>query len=214
MTTQGVLHRLRGCAAGSSIVELAFALPLLLMAGLGLSEMAALSIAQSRVNQIAISVADNASRAKQSVVGASPQVREYDVNETFKAADLQFPGMDLPQNGRVILSSLETNAAGGQWIHWQRCHGNADLGGSAYGAQGLGATGTAFPGMGPADNRVAAEANAAIMFAEVKFRYRPLFFHYFIDDQVITKAAAMYVRDDRDLTQIYNPAPAAVVKAC
>lgn len=214
MTTQGVLHRLRRCAAGSSIVELAFALPLLLMAGLGLSEMAALSIAQSRVNQIAISVADNASRAKQSVVGASPQVREYDVNETFKAADLQFPAMELQLNGRVVLSSLETNAAGGQWIHWQRCHGNAELGSSDYGQEGLGVTGTGFPGMGPADNRVAAEENAAIMFAEVKYRYRPLFFHYFIDDQIISKAAAMYVRDDRDLTQIYNPAPAVTVKTC
>lgn len=61
---------------------------------------------------------------------------------------------------------------------------------------------------------MAAEENAAIMFAEVKYRYRPLFFHYFIDDQIISKAAAMYVRDDRDLTQIYNPAPAVTVKTC
>jgi len=205
---------LQKCANGSSIVELAFALPVLMLAGLGLSEMAALSIAQARVNQIAISVADNASRAKQSVVYGSPQVREYDVNETFKAADLQFPTMELPLYGRVILSSLETNGTGGQWIHWQRCHGNSGLGGSDYGHEGLGETGSSFPGMGPASQRVTAETSAAIMFAEVKYRYRPLFFHYFIDDQTITKAAAMYVRDDRDLTQIYNPAPAVTVNTC
>jgi hypothetical protein len=200
--------------SGTSILELAFAMPVLMTMGLGLSELASLSIAQSRVNQIAIGLADNASRAKQSVVNNAPRMREFDVNETFTAAQLQFPGMDLLADGRVVLSSLETNSSGGQWIHWQRCFGHGFSGGSAYGPQGTGATGTAFQGMGTATNRVAAESGAAIMFAEVKYRYRPLFFNFFLGDQVITKTAAMYVRDDRDLTQIYNPAPTATVQSC
>lgn len=199
---------------GTSVVELAFALPILMLMGLGLSELAAYAIAQTRINQVAISVADNASRAKQSTMFGSPQMREFDVNETFRAAQLQFPGVNLQQDGRIVLSSLETNATGGQWIHWQRCFGNAALGGSAYGPQGTGATGADFPGMGPASERITAEANAAIMFAEVTFTYRPLFFNYFMGNQTIRKSAAMYVRDDRDLSQLYNPEPVATVAGC
>lgn len=199
---------------GTSVVELAFALPILMLMGLGLSELAAYAIAQTRINQVAISVADNASRAKQSTMFGSPQMREFDVNETFRAAQLQFPGVNLQQDGRIVLSSLETNSDGGQWIHWQRCFGNAALGGSQYGPQGTGATGAGFPGMGPASERITAEANAAIMFAEVTFTYRPLFFNYFMGNQTIRKSAAMYVRDDRDLSQLYNPEPAATVASC
>lgn len=203
----------RDCG-GTSVLELAFALPILMMMGLGLSELAAFAIAQTRINQVAISVADNASRAKQSTMFGSPQMREYDVNETFRAARLQFPGLNMEQDGRIVLSSLETNASGGQWIHWQRCFGNAALGGSRYGVQGTGATGTGFPGMGPASGRITAEANAAIMFAEVTFTYRPLFFNYFMGNRTIRKSAAMYVRDDRDLARLYNPDPAASVSRC
>lgn len=207
-------RRLAGDRGGTSVVELAFAMPILMLMGFGLSELAAFAIAQTRINQVAISVADNASRAKQSTMFGSPQMREFDVNETFRAAWLQFPAMDMERDGRIVLSSLETNATGGQWIHWQRCFGNAALGGSRYGPQGTGASGSSFPGMGPASGRVTAEANAAIMFAEVTYTYRPLFFNYFMGNQTIHKAAAMYVRDDRDLSQLYNPDPAASVASC
>lgn len=209
-----LVGRLARDCGGSSVIELAFAMPIVMMMGLGLSELAAFAIAQTRINQVAISVADNASRAKQSVRFGSPQMREFDVNETFEAAQLQFPGMDLASDGRVVLSSLETNATGGQWIHWQRCFGNSSLGGSQYGPQGTGASGNGFPGMGPPSSRITTETNAAIMFAEVTYRYRPLFFDYFMGTQTIRKSAAMYVRDDRDLTQLYNPDPAAPVSSC
>lgn len=207
-------RRLARDCGGTSVIELAFALPILMTLGLGLSELAAFAIAQTRINQVAISVADNASRAKQSIVFGSPQMREYDVNETFRAARLQFPGLDLERDGHIVLSSLETNDTGGQWIHWQRCFGNAALGGSQYGPEDTGKTGSGFPGMGPAAARIVAEPNAAIMFAEVTLTYRPMFLNYFMGNQTIRKSAAMYVRDDRDLTQLYNPDPAAPVSNC
>jgi hypothetical protein len=182
--------------------------------GLGGIELANYSIVHMRVSQIAISLADNASRSKEQIVGGVPQLREYDINEAFRAAALQSGPLDINTKGRLILSSLETNGSGGQYIHWQRCFGGAMKYKSSYGKQGDGATGTAVKGMGPKGKQVKAEAGYAIMFAEVVFDYDPLIFDRFLSKEPIRKIAAMYVRDDRDLSKVYNPAPAATINSC
>src|SRR3546814_13154337 len=48
---------------------------------------------------------------------------------------------DFRTHGRIILSSLERNDDGGQWIHWQRCYGDLDVE-SSYGEAGDGEEGT------------------------------------------------------------------------
>lgn len=198
---------------GLAFIEFAYSLPFMMALGLGGIEVANYSITHMRVSQLAITLADNASRAKQEIVSGVPRMREYDVNESFQASALQSGTMDIVENGTLILSSLETNSSNGQWIHWQRCFGNGGFS-SSYGKQGDGASGTSFPGMGPAGRRVTAESGFAVMFAEVVYDYDPLIFDRLIPDTPIRKFAAMYVRDDRDLTQIYNPSPAAPVRSC
>lgn len=203
---------------GMAMVEFAYVAPILLLLGMGGAELTSYALAQMRVSQLAISLADNASRAKQFVTGAAPRFREHDVREVFQAAQLQSGEMDIAANGRIVLSSLERNAEGGQWIHWQRCYGSKTAYTPQYGTQGTGATGLAFPGMGPATNRVTAEQNFAIMYVEVAYEYRPLVLSSIVPAQTIRKNAAMYVRDDRDLTgdttrdvrfgNVFNPAPA------
>ncbi len=201
------------CTRGAIIIEFAMLIPLLALAGLGGIELANFAITNMRVNQIAVSLADNASRAKQATIGGAPRFREFDVNQVFTAAALQGEGLNIEERGRLILSSLQVNGAGGQWIQWQRCDGELDVD-SSYGVQGDGASGTGFVGMGPADDLVIADEDAAIMFAEVVYEYRPVFFGGVVEAQQIHKFAAMYVRDDRDLTQIYNPSPASPVLGC
>ncbi|MFD2782280.1 hypothetical protein ACFS32_15650 [Novosphingobium pokkalii] len=142
-----LLRRLARETSAVTVIELGVSLPFLMVIALGSMEMVNLGILHVRLNQLAISVADNASRAKQSVVGGAPMFREYDVNQVFTGAALSVDDLDFPTNGRVILSSLETNSSGGQWIHWQRCWGNNTYV-SRYGVQGTGATGTSFAGMG------------------------------------------------------------------
>ncbi len=206
--------RLRADNRAVSAGELGIIAPVLTLMGLGSIELANMVMCYMRINQVAITVADNASRAKQATATSGATMREYDVNDTLAQVDLLYPGLQVYNHGRVIMSSLERNTEGGQWIHWQRCLGTYTTGVSRYGTEGTGTTGTSLTGMGPAGNQVSADANSAIMFVEVFYQYQPLFFNVGGAPPTIYRAAAMYVRDDRDLTQIYNPTPTATVNTC
>lgn len=215
MRARRLLGRLLGDASGVALVEFAYSLPFMTILGLGGVEVANYSIAHMRVSQIAVSLADNASRAKEEIVSGVPHMREYDVNEAFQAAEVQSGNLDIQANGRMILSSLETNSSNGQWVHWQRCFGSKTGYKSSYGKQDDGKTGTSFKGMGPTGRVLKADSGYAIMFVEVVYEYQPLLFGRFIPTDPIRKTAAMYVRDDRDLINgLYNPSPAAPVNSC
>lgn len=141
------------------MIEMAFCIPLLVLVGFAGIELANLTMAHTRVSQIGLSAADNASRIAFGSNLSLPRVREIDINEVFTGVEEQARGMNFQANGRIILSSLERNPDGGQWIKWQRCYGNLDID-SAYGPQGTGATGTGFAGMGATGREVAASIPA------------------------------------------------------
>lgn len=210
-----LLSLLRPDTSAVSAVELALVLPFLMGLALAGTEVVALAILNVKLNQLAITVADNASRAKQAQVNGAARFRETDANEVFRAAALQAEDLDIPNRGRVILSSLETNGATptpGQTIKWQRCWGKKTWA-SRYGPQGTGATGTAFKGMGYTSTKMTADVGTAIMFVEVAYDYKPFFLGSILSPKLIRKEAALYVRDDRDLTQIF-PSPPAVAATC
>jgi len=218
-----LLARLLRDRRAVSAVEFALISPVMITMGLGGVELANMAIAYMRISQVAITIADNASRAKQASSSSGAVMREFDVGEAFNQVSLQYPGLDLFGRGRVVLSSLEYNAATtGQYIHWQRCRGSYTAGISKYGVQGTGAS-ASFAGMGPTGNVLAADSGSAIMFVEVYYQYRPIFFTIGSGGApTIYRQAAMYVRDDRDLTGgpgtsnagIANPSPAATVYTC
>lgn len=199
-----------------SAVEFAMCAPLLMTVGLGSIELANMTLTYTRVSQVAIQVADSTSRAKQATGTNGAMMREYDVNDALSQVDLVYPGLKVFTQGRVIISSLEQNSGGGQWIYWQRCKGAYTTGISKYGTQGTGSTGNSFAGMGPTGTVVTADPQSAIMFVEVYYQYQPIFFNIggAATSPTIYRAAAMYVRDDRDLSQLYNPSPAATVNSC
>ena len=205
--------RLSRDCRGTALIEFAYLLPVFTVIGFSGVELANFAVANLQVNQVAISLADNVSRAKQASASGAPRLREYDIQDSFIAATRQGGALDLQANGRMVISSLEVNATGGQWVHWQRCSGNKAYS-PQYGVQGDGQTGNGFPGMGPANRRLVADADSAIMFVEVAYDYQPLLTTLFTKPVEIRKIAAMYVRDDRDLTQVYNPSPAVTVAAC
>jgi len=219
-----ILRRVLADRNAVSAVEFALLAPVMTTMGLGAIELANMAMVYTRVSQVAIQVADNTSRAKQSTGSSGSIMRDYDVDEALAQVDLVYPGLQFYTNGRVIVSSLEQNLSGGQWIHWQRCRGSYTTGVSKYGTQGTGSTGTSFAGMGPTGNVLTADSNAAIMFVEVYYRYQPIFFNIAgsTSAPVIYRQAAMYVRDDRDLTGgagannsgIVNLSPAATSYSC
>jgi hypothetical protein len=213
-----MVNKLRGCESGVVIIEFAYVLPFFVVLSFTGIEVSSLAMSNMRVSQIAMTVADNMSRIAESVPLTAPELREVDINDTLLGARIQ-GGASLPlfENGRVIVSSLQQNSAGRQTIKWQRCKGLLNVV-SAYGVQGATQPNppdlTGFQGMGAGATRVQAEVNSAIIFVEVTYTYRPLVAASLIGPRVIKKEAAFYVRDDRNLDQIFNPAPTSTPSTC
>lgn len=211
--TANVARRLRVDTSGVAMIEFAYALPLLLVLGGYGIEMSNMTIVNQKVSQSALALADNMSRVGAQSALSQVQIRESDINDSFAGLIRQTSTLNLTSNGRVILSSLETNASGGQTIHWQRCIGTKNVT-SLYGPQGTGATGTAFPGMGTAAARITAPPGAAVMFVEITYDYPALFGTMFMSARTIRYEASFVVRDDRDLVGpaggdgVYNPGTA------
>ena len=199
---------LSGDTSGLAMIEFAFCAPLLLGMGMLGTDTAYLVITHMQVSQIAMQVADNASRVGEQDVLTARKVFERDIAETLIGAEKLGQNLDLYDNARVIISSLQRNAQGGQWIAWQRCRGAVQHA-SSYGVEGNGATGTSFPGMGVPGRYITASQGTAVMFVEVAFDYEPITPITVFENRRIVYTAAFNVRDNRDLTRLYAGGPVA-----
>jgi hypothetical protein len=211
-------NRLAGDREGVGFVEFAVATPVVLLLGLAGMELANLAVTHLRLSQAAMHIADNASRIGTRDALAAQRIFESDINDLFVGVNIQAGSqMDLYENGRVILSSLEQNAGGGQWIHWQRCMGKKNFV-SNYGPEGTGATGTAFAGMGETGNEVTAPPGSAVMYVEIAYTYTPIVntpvSDRFVTNRELKTSAAFIVRNPRDLTGIFQTPTAAPVASC
>jgi hypothetical protein len=140
-------------------------------------------------------------------------VHERDINDVMTGAAHYAGGLDIATHGRIILSSLERNAQGGQWIHWQRCFGHK-VHPSSYGRAGDGLSGTALHGMGAAGDLITASAGDAVMFVEVAYDYQSISPFSVLDGREIVYTGSYVVRDPRDLSGIYQNSPAVAVASC
>lgn len=202
---------LRDCTSGVAMVEFAFSAPIVLSLGLMGTETANFTITHMQISQIAMQVADNTSRVGEQDVLVARKVYENDINEALVGAEKLGDRFAVFENGRIIVSSLQMNADGGQWIAWQRCRGAKNFV-SEYGTQGTGASGTSFNGMG--SPRIRASAGTAVMFVEVSYTYQPITPIDFFGPTEIEYTAAFNIRDSRDLTQLYQTNPASPVARC
>lgn len=209
----GLRRRITDCTSGVALVEFALTAPIILTMGLLGAETAYFTVTHLRISQVAMQIADNASRIGETDMLVARRVFERDVNDVFLGGEKYGEPFGLYQRGRVILSSLQRNAQGGQTIRWQRCRG-AKTFNSSYGVEGVGATGTTFPGMGEASNRIQASQGTAVMFVEIAYDYKPLTPFSGFGSRQIRYTAAFNIRDERDLTQLYNTNPAGPVASC
>jgi hypothetical protein len=201
-------RRLARNCSGLAMVEFAFTAPLILGMGMLGTETAYFVITHMQISQIAMQVADNTSRVGEQDVLVARKVFERDVNESLVGAEKMGENFGLFRQGRVIISSLQRNAQGGQWIAWQRCRG-AKVHNSSFGVQGVGATGTGFTGMGVPGRQITASAGTAVMFVEIAYDYDSVTPFELFDGRTITYTAAFNIRDNRDLTQLYAGGPVA-----
>ncbi len=208
--------RLKADVRGLALTEFAFAMPVIFSIGMYGIEVSNLALTNLRVSQVALTLADNASRVGVRSSLSVQQLRESDINDVLEGARLQGENLELAQKGRVTVSSLQVNSDSGQWIFWQRCLGLRSGTGydSSYGVEGDGATGTAFTGMGEVGSQVTAPPNSAVIFVEINYDYEPVVGDWLIGDRKVQYVASFIVRDPRDLTQIYNPNPAATPSTC
>lgn len=197
------MTRLFADRRGAALMEMAFALPLLLILVMGGAELTNQIIVRKQMSQIAIMVADNASRMGDDVVLGAKPVSEREINDVLLGAEIESAKLKLGDHGRVILSSLEQNESGGQWIHWQRCYGRKTNVHPAY-SEGTGRTGTAFEGIRAGSTVLRAARGDAIMFVEIAYDYQPIVPIAFRGNGVseIRATAAMNVRDKRDLSGV------------
>lgn len=209
MSALPLLRALARSRSGAAVTEFALSLPLLLTAGLWGVETANQAVMQMRVSQIAVLIADNASRVGENSLLGETRIYESDINDVFFGADIQGgTRFQLYEHGRVILSSLEVvpGTEDQQYIHWQRCKGKK-VHPSSYGEEGDG-KGNHIEGMGPPGEEIQAIDDEAVMFVEVVFEYQPLVGKLFAGVDQLSATATFNVRENRDLSQIYQRDPA------
>ncbi len=208
MTGPALWRRLAASRSGVAATEFAIVLPFLLGVGLMGLEVANRAIVQMQVSQLASQIADNASRIGDTATLQNRRIYESDLNDLFRGAQIQGGGrIDLFEHGRVIISSLEVvpDTDDQQYIHWQRCLGLKNHV-SSYGLEGDGLNG-GLPGMGPAGEEVLAFPDEAVIFVEVAYDYESAVGETFGFSDEVTATASFTVRDDRDLTKIYQRDP-------
>lgn len=207
---RGVCRRLLGDDSGLALTEFALSLPILLGLGLIGLETANLAIANLKVSNIAMLTADSAARVRDSI-------DEADVNEIFTGARSAGGALNITQNGRIILSSIEPNSAGtggastGQWIRWQRCIGTKNVS-SSYGAQGKGQNDNSLQSVTSGGSQISAQAGTAILVAEVNYTYQPLISNSIFGPRTITYVSAFNVRQRTD--QALKNAASITARTC
>lgn len=188
---------LRRCTSGIALTEFAMSLPVLLTLGLFGLETANFAMAHLRVSNIAMITADNAARVRDAI-------DEADVIDLLTGSKLTGEGLEFAENGRIVLSSIERNAAGnGQWIRWQRCDGRRTFN-SAYGGEGTGQYNNNLQYVGPASSPISASAGTAVMVVEVSYIYQPIIPNSFLSNREIRYESAFNVRQRTNQTLSNN----------
>ena len=183
---------LRRDRSGVAAIEFALALVFLLPIALTGIEIANLAVVTLRLNQLAMMVADNVARYRGSI-------DEAQVDEVMTGVAFAGRGIDFGEQGRVIVSTVESNGLTGTqtgyMITWQRCFGAKNVI-SSYGLEGAGKSdNTLKAGMGPLTNKVRPVDNSALIFAELCYTYKPIVGMGFMAPKELTSLQSFTVRD-------------------
>jgi Flp pilus assembly protein TadG len=190
---RSLLRRRIADRRGAAMLEFAIALPVCLIGLLGGSDVAWYIVTWQQVAILAATTADNASRIGEDTTAAPVVITESLINDLLEGSILQQNSLNIANRGKIIVSSLEENANGQQWIHWQRC-----IGGLNYGSTEGDPNSTSIAGMG--NPPMTAPAGGALMYVEIAYDYKPIFsnFWYGSNNRIVEKVA-FRAREQRTL---------------
>ncbi len=209
MSPRTPIIRLRQDRRGMAMVEFALSLPFVVLVTMSAVELTNFTTTKMRVSQLALQVADNASRIGTGTVLSNKTISEKQINDLLTGANLQAGRLGLLANGRIIISSLQPASTSTKYVvKWQRCKG-AKAFTSTYPAAS-----TTERNISGNPFKVTPPSDGAIMFVEISYNYQPLIGTHFQPWSEIREIAAMTVRDNRDYAGgtngIYNTEGAPV----
>lgn len=210
-----LLRQLAHDRSGLALTEFAFSLPILLSLMVGGAELSNYAVTQSTISQLAVQVADNATRIGTKDVSQVYYVSESQVNDILEGAALHAADLDIygtheengqdVGNGMVVISNVAEMATKTpdnktQYeITWQRCRGAADYA-PQYGTFGEPSGTGIVGGIGPTGQKATPPSrDTDLLFVEIYYRYQPIFVNRrairgYSD---IRATASMLVRDNR-----------------
>lgn len=194
-----LLRQLRADQSGLALVELALAAPFLILLTLGGAELANLAITHARISSITSMTADGIARVRD-------RIDENDVNDAIIGAKLAAGALNLTSNGRIIISTVEDNAAttsptDDQVITWQRCKGTKN---DVPAADTIGAEGAVLTtAIGETGRQIRATPGNPIIVVQIFYNYQPLLTRQFFSRGPIKYTSAFSVRD-RTLQTLQN----------
>jgi len=183
---------------GLALVEFAYAAPILILLTFGGAELANVAITHTRISGITSTVADGIARVRD-------RIDEVDVNDVITGAKLSGSSLNLTTRGRIVISTVEDNAATtsnttDQIITWQRCKGLKNVATSdTIGAQGAVLT----TGIGPTGRQISATPGNPVIIVEIFHDYQPIMTDMIETPATIKYRSAFSVRD-RTLQTLQN----------
>jgi len=194
----GLLRRLWANQSGLALIEFAYALPFLILLTFGGTELANVAITHARISAITSMVADGVARVRD-------RIDENDINDIITGAKFAADSLDLTNRGRIIISTVEDNAATttpitDQVITWQRCKGIK----SVATAQTIGTEGQVLTsGIGTAGSQISATPGNPVVIVQIFYDYRPIMSNIFFGPITIRYSSAFSVRD-RTIQSLQN----------
>lgn len=178
--------------SGVAMVEFTLSLLFLLPIALTGIETANLAVTTLRLNQLAMMASDNVARYRGGI-------DEAQVDEVMTGLAFAGRAINFGEQGRVIVSTVEPNGQtgtqAGYKITWQRCFGAKNVV-SSYGLEGAGTTDSSLAtGIGPPGNKVRPVDNSALIFAELRYTYKPLVGSAFMPTREMASLQSFTVRD-------------------
>ncbi len=182
-----LLRRFLADQRGAALIELGFAVPILVAILLGCFETTRYVLLHQKMSRAAASTAD--------LVAQLDGITVAQMNDLFDAASQLMEPFDLGTDGRIIVSSVYRPGQAAATVVWQQLNAGGIAASSAIGASGAVA---ALP------TGLTVDTGENVIVAEVVYDYEPFFFDAIFDPVRLQHDAFNRPRI-ANLTQITSP---------